>query len=292
MPEYSKEQLIFKRRAIQKITLLPSIPVVLLKILESSSNPKSSAQDLEDIIIKDQSISAAILKLANSAFYGYAKTVEDVGRAVVLIGFNTAVSVAISVSVLKTVSEKVKGVEFNRDDFWRHTIAAGEAARILSEQIKYEFVSRAYMIGLVHDIGKVVLSYLNSTDFDDAVFEARVVYKPLYECEMKIFGFDHQDAGRWLGERWQLPEYILAGIQYHHRLDHCPEQYKKEAAIGHAANYLAKIAQIGNSGDELVPELNEFAAKKLKLTPAIIDYVKNDLIKSKEEIDNFVQSIQ
>ncbi|MFC1513987.1 HDOD domain-containing protein, partial [candidate division KSB1 bacterium] len=127
----SSDDMIGRRRAIQKIELLPTIPIMLQKIIETSNDPKSSAKDLQDTIVKDQSISSAILKLANSAYYGYAKAVEDIQRAVIVIGFNMAVSVAISVSVLKTVATKVTGDEFSPIEFWKHTIASGEAAKIL-----------------------------------------------------------------------------------------------------------------------------------------------------------------
>ncbi len=106
MTDNSDDKLMLQRRAIQKIELLPSIPIVLQKIIATSGDPHSSAQDMQDIIIKDQSMTAAILKLANSAYYGYAKHVEDIVRAIVVIGFNTAVSVAISVSVLKDSGRK------------------------------------------------------------------------------------------------------------------------------------------------------------------------------------------
>lgn len=292
MSENTDEQLISKRRAIQKIALLPSIPVVLQRIIETSSDPTASAHDLQATIVKDQSISAAILKLANSAYYGYVRGVDDIERAVIIIGFNTAVSVAISVSVLKSLSDKMDSKEFSKEDFWIHTIASGEAAKILAHQMNYEFVSRAYIVGLIHDIGKVVLSFIDPAEFDDAVFEARAVGKPLYECEKAIFNFDHQDAGQWLGEKWQLPENIIAGIQYHHKIDSCPEHFMTEALIGHAANHIAKSVKIGNSGDEIIPDLHPFVEKKLKLNSKKIETVKEKLKKSKEEIENFLQAIQ
>lgn len=280
-----------QRRAIQKIALLPSIPVVLQKIIETSGDPNASAHDLQETLMKDQSICAAILKLANSAYYGYAREVDDIERAVVIIGFNTSVSVAISVSVLKSLSGKSEAKEFNKEEFWKHTIAVGETARIFARLINYEFVSRAYITGLVHDIGKVVLSFLNSTDFDDAVFECRAVEKPLYDCEKDFFGFDHQDAGKWLGERWHLPESIIAGIKYHHHLEGCPDEFLNEALIVHAANRLVKSVKFGNSGNEVLSEIHPLVEEKLGITSEILETAKEKLKKAEEHIENFLQSI-
>ncbi len=269
--------------------LLPSIPVVLQKIISTSNNQKSSAQDLQDIIVKDQSISAAILKLANSAYYGYAKHVEDITRAIIVIGFNTAVSVAVSVSVLKTLADKVDGDEFNKVEFWKHSIATGEAGRIIANEIAYENPARAYLIGLLHDIGKVALSFINQSEFDEAVFEARALNLELHICEDKTFGFNHQDAGNWLCTRWQLPDSIIAGIQYHHSIDVCPHAFQREALIAHISNFLVKNNGIGNSGDEMVLPINSLAESKLKLTSKNLNNAKKALLDKRKEIDNFLE---
>ena len=178
------------------------------------------------------------------------------------------------------------------EEFWKHTFAAGEAAKILAEKINHEFSSRAYIIGLLHDIGKIVLSFSNSSQFDDAVFDSRALNKPLYSCEEKIFGFDHQTAGGWLGERWQLPESILAGIKYHHNIEACPENLQNEAIIAHAANYLAKSAKFGNSGDERLWNLHPLVETKLNITSGTLDKVKSELEKKREEINMFLESIE
>jgi len=286
------EKIIQKRRAIQKIEFLPSIPVMLQRIIAISNDPHSSAQDLQETIIKDQSISAAVLKLANSAYYGYPRSVGDISRAVVIIGFKTVVSVAICVSVFKSLSDKFTSREFSTEEFWKHTIAAGEAAKILAQNIKYEFSSLAYIIGLLHDIGKIALSFSNPSQFDDAVFDSRALDKPLHSCEEQIFGFDHQTAGGWLGERWQLPESILAGIKYHHNIEACPENLQDEAIIAHTANYLAKSAKFGNSGDERLRKLHPFVETKLNITSGTLEKVKSELEKKREEINMFLESIE
>ena len=289
MTDNSDEKMIAQRRAIQKIELLPSIPIVLQKIISTSSDPHSSALDMQNIIIKDQSISAAILRLANSAYYGYAKHVEDIVRAIVVIGFNTAVSVAISVSVLKTVAEKIDGEEFDKNEFWKHCIGAGEAGRIIAGEINYENPSRAYLLGLLHDIGKVALSFINKSDFDDAVFESRAVDTELFNSEKQIFGFDHQEAGEWLCTRWQLPESIIAGVRYHHAIEECPEEFVPEALVGHIANILTKSAKIGNSGNEQVPLINPQVEKMLHFKTKSFKSAKKALLEKREEIDNFLE---
>jgi HD-like signal output (HDOD) protein len=292
MPSQTQDRLIEQRqRAIQKIELLPSIPIILQKIIATSSDPNSSAQDLERIIIRDQSISATILKLANSAFYGYSRTVDDVGRAIVIIGFKTAFSIAISVSVLKTLIHAVEGDEFNFMEFWKHTIAAGEAGKLFAQEVEYNGLPRAYVIGLLHDIGKVVLSFIDSRNFDDSIFEARAMKKPLSICEEHFFGFDHQTAGGWLAEQWHLPEGIIAAIRYHHNLEQCPEHLIRDALIGHSANYIVKKVHIGANGEVIEPVLHPLVETIFKILPDTFDRITTKLENQREGIDAFLEAI-
>ncbi|MFC1477413.1 HDOD domain-containing protein [candidate division KSB1 bacterium] len=286
---YDSEKLTLQRRAIQKISLLPSIPATLQKIILTSNDPHSSAEDMQKIIEKDQSISAAILKLANSAYFGYTRQIHEIKQAIIIIGFNTAVSVAVSVSVLKSLADKFDSPEFSRDDFWKHTIATGEAARIVAHTIGFEPSAKAYITGLLHDVGKIVLLLVDSKEFNDAVFESHAMNKPLNICEMQAFGFDHQSAGGWLGNRWKLPDSIVSGLLYHHDLDSCPEEFLQEATITHLANYVCIKAHIGNSGDIADQKLHENVKIVLKINNKMIDQILGELEKKKDEIDAFFE---
>ncbi|MFC1732972.1 HDOD domain-containing protein [candidate division KSB1 bacterium] len=285
------ENLVKQRRAIQKITLLPSIPPMLQKIIQISADPSSSAEDLQKTIEKDQSIAAAILRLANSAYYGYSREVSDIKNAIVIIGFKTSVSIAISVSVLKTMSAQFTGKEFDKNEFWKHTIATGEAARLIAIKTGYSNSSQAYIIGLLHDIGKVVLHFLNGRDFEDAVFDARAMDEPLHKFETQIFGFDHQTAGSWLGDRWKLPLSIISGIQYHHNIKSCPKDHLMDALIAHVANYSAKTAKLGDSGDRQIPRLSTYVKSKLHLDNQKLKEISTELEKKREEIDLYLETI-
>ena len=196
---------------------------------------------------------------------------------------------AVSVSVLKSLANKIGGEEFNKIAFWKHSIAAGEAGRIIAIETNYENPARAYIIGLLHDIGKVALSFINKSEFDEAVFEARALSSELYKCEDKIFGFNHQDAGNWLCTRWQLPELIIAGIKYHHSIEACPAAFQQEALLAHISNFLVKDNGIGNSGGDIIPSINDLAESKLKLTPKKLNNAKKSLLDKRNEIDNFLE---
>lgn len=280
-----------KRRAIQKIEILPSIPAALQKIIEVSADPTSSALDMQTTIEKDQSISAAILKLANSAYYGYARQVDDIKQAIIVIGFNTAVSVAVSISVLKTLDEQIESTEFDLSKFWEHTIFTGEAARLVAQAANYPLVSKAYVFGLLHDIGKIVMFFIEPQSYEDAVFEARTMNHPLYECEFRTFGFDHQEAGSWLAEKWKLPKSIISAIAHHHSVDSCESEFAQEAYIANIANYITKSGKFGLNVESMTPRFDDKAFRQLKLNSKILKETTQNLEKKRKEVETFLELI-
>jgi len=246
---------------------------------------------MQNTIERDQSIAAAILKLANSAYYGYARQISDIKQAVIVIGFNTAVSVAISISVLKALTERFESAEFNLSEFWKHTIFTGEAARMIARETDFPLVSQAYIIGLLHDLGKIVQFYLNAQDFEDALFESRTLKKPLNDCESKIFGFDHQDAGAWLGDKWKLPQAIVAGMKHHHDVETCPKKFWKEVYIANAANYIVNKGKFGMSGNGGSAILHKKADESMKIDPKTFDHITAALELKRKEVDAFLDTI-
>ena len=178
-----------KRILIQRIKILPTIPVIFHRILQCTEDPKSSASDLKETILKDQSISAKILNLANSAYYGYMKKVEDITQAIVILGFDTIIDVAVSVSVLKAFND-IRIEVFEKEKFWMHSLATAETSKLISKYLQEKSLEVYFIIGLLHDIGKVILSYFFSEDYDTVIFDTRVSNSYVYESEKKVFGFD------------------------------------------------------------------------------------------------------
>ena len=217
----------YKKQVIQKIKILPTLPFVLDRIIQVMDDPKSSATDLKDTIIKDQSISAKILSLANSAFYGMPNKVTDLTRAIVVLGFNTVVDVAMSVSVTKIFGGD-SSLEFDKKEFWTYSVGCAEAAKLIAEKVNIRQAEYAYLLGLLHDLGKVILSNFFVEEYDEAVINAKLNNKPLSDEEINIFGFDHTEASRVLGLKWKLPDKILTPIVFHHNADNLPVAFKKE----------------------------------------------------------------
>jgi len=277
-----------KKKFIQQIKMLPTIPFVFHRIIECTEDPNSSAADLKETILNDQSISAKVLSLANSAFYGYPKKVTDITRGIVILGFDTVVDVAISVSILKIFSGK-STEEFDKDNFWLHALASGEAARLLSKMIGGKELELSFITGLLHDIGKVILSNFFPEDYDTAVFNSKASGNDLHVSEKKLFGFDHTDAGSWLGLKWKLPNKIIHPIQFHHNLGNIPVEHTSEIFLAEFGNFLAKKNNLGNSGYDSKAFLHPRIVSEFKLSSRKIDELSEKLVSKKGEMEAFME---
>ncbi len=281
-----------KKQIIEKIDGLPTLPVIMMKILECIDDPHSSAEDLKDIIINDISTSTKVLSLANSAYYGYTQTIEDITRAVIILGFETIIDAALSVSLSSILTPAVDSSAISMEKLWGHCIAAGEAGRLCAKENMYPYKERAFLIGLTHDIGKISLACFFHEEFNTAIEDARFDEKFIYETEKDVFGFSHCDAGIWLADKWNLPPSISVPIQFHHNPENAPEEFQKEAVLAHFADYLVKFANIGDSGDNnKLPELSSLVESQLEIDEEKINILAGKLENLKPKIEAFLGSV-
>ncbi|MBF0431601.1 MAG: HDOD domain-containing protein [Fibrobacteria bacterium] len=269
---------------IKKITdavlSLPVLPTVTAKLLELVDNPKTSANALSNLVSKDQVLTAKILKIANSAFYGFSREIPTVQRAVVVLGFNSLREISLSMSVFNAFKGDLNNKYFNVSEFWRHSIAVGLGARLLALNVSYENVAVAFTAGLLHDLGKMVLNQYLPYDFlkiQDKVFEEGMSLK---EAEIEVLGVEHSRVGAWLAGRWKLPDRLVEAILYHHD----PLESEGECPICllvHIADYLAFKCHLGSSGRKSHPGLSEefldIIENRFGLTEEVLSRLETEL---------------
>ena len=279
---------------IQRIRTLPSLPVIFQKVLETIEDPLSSAKDLKQVILKDQSICAKILNLANSAYFGYPKEIKDISTAIVVLGFDTVKRVALGVSLMKIFdNQEGNHTGFDREGFWIYSIGCAQAARLLARRSGMASqLEAAYLLGLLHGIGIVVLDHYFHKEFTEILETIRTDHVTIRDAEQAVLGFDHSEIALWLGERWKFPDSILIPITYHYKLSDCPYDYLYRGCLIHASDFLMKKCQIGNGGDELEMTLHAKARKILKLTDDAITELLEELESKRENIEMFVRAVQ
>lgn len=237
------------KNVIQHIFDLPTLPTTIARMIEVIDHPLSSAQTLDRIISGDQALAAQILKLANSAYYGFPRKINTITLAIVVLGFETVKNFGLSVSVIDRFSCYNNTAPFDIYLFWEHSICTALASRLLARECGYQPAGEAFATGLLHDLGKYVISLHFRNEFEIVIKQMIEEDIPMFEAEeQQLSGINHAHAGAWLAEKWNLSDSIVEGIYFHHK-PQLALKHQRLVWIIHFANYLTKKIGAGFSGD-------------------------------------------
>jgi putative nucleotidyltransferase with HDIG domain len=192
---------------------LPTIPIVLAKILQLVDAENSSGRDLIAVIEHDQALTGKMLRLANSAFFGQSRKVATIPRAVVLLGFSTVRNLALGVKVWDALGSGIAKTRL--EELWAHAVAVAAAGRSLATRIGGGDPDEAFTAGLLHDVGRLVLAMRFRDDYWKAVGGAHEG-DDLETRERELVGVDHAEVGAWILEAWSLPPGIIEAVRAHH----------------------------------------------------------------------------
>ncbi len=248
------------KRVTQSIIGLPTLPTVVSQMIGLIDNPRTSARAVARLIATDQALTAKILKLANSAFYGFPRTIATVNHAVVVLGFETVKSLGLSVSVLERFAGGGPETSFDRQRFWEHSIAVGVAAQLLGARLRYRVQGEAFAAGILHDIGKLILSQYFPDEFARVMAMVREENVYIGKAEEAVLGVTHAEIGCWLAEKWNLPRQLVDTIAFHH----APGRLERGAqlpSLVHLADFLARKERIGDGGGVRMPHLDPAALR-------------------------------
>ena len=279
-----------EKEFLSKIGALPTLPVIFKQIIASLEDPDTSAGKLKDIIIKDQTIASKLLKLVNSAYFGLSKPVDDIKRAIIILGFGTIKSVALSVSLLSKFAG-AKTRKFKTTEFWIHSISVAELCKYISGTYLISESDHMYTLGLLHDIGKILLEIYFSSEYSDVLEMAENENIPITNAEMKYLGFDHSIAGFWLGKQWKFPDSLLIPIRNHHTLPGSETEFDLETRLVTLSDSIIKQNHIGFSGDSIVPELKMPQLEYFNFNSRHADEFREFAVENLDNIRNFMQLV-
>lgn len=250
-----KDQL---RLQVEKVSNLPTLPGIVTRIAEMVDSPETTGRQLGREIAKDQVISAKVLKLVNSGFYGFSEPISTIQHAVTLLGFNTVKSLVLSSTVLDLMKDSLPGL-------WEHSLACARTCSIIAGHIELDEQEEISTAGLLHDLGKVILRQTMEREFRRIANYIDRADMLFYQAEEKVLGVNHGEMGGWLLEKWALPPKLVEPIVDHH--DFRPNRdYAENTAILHLADILCRAQAFGSGGDRKIPRLAPSALETLKLT--------------------------
>ena len=204
---------------IRQVQDLPSLPIAVTRVMQLTNDPKAGLSDVAHALASDQGLAARVLKLANSAYYGSSRRIGTVSEAVVILGMRTTRNLTLATSCQDMLEREVQGYFLPRGALWRHSLACAAAAQNLARRAHFRGTEEAFVAGLLHDIGKVVMSAYLKAEFAQVLTRVAKGRLTFSDAEREVLGFDDAEVGARLLERWNLPSTLSQryGIIMPHR---------------------------------------------------------------------------
>jgi HD-like signal output (HDOD) protein len=269
------------KHRIEKLGQLPTLPHVVQKIMSMIDRPQTSAEDLGKLIEKDQVLTAKVLQLANSPYYGFPARIASVSHAVVVLGLSVVKGLALGASVFDMM--KAAGM----DHLWRHSLGVAMVAHLLATRVGHKNPEELFVAGLLHDLGKVVI-YVKLPEAASNI--ARAMQErdlSMLEAESEVLELTHAEVAGWLAAAWHLPTVLKEPIMYHHR-PMLATAAPLQTAIVHVADVLVKAMGCGSSGDDVVPALSQEAWDAVQLDDESLAACVTQAAEQFETIDDYL----
>jgi len=232
------------KRIMAQVKAFPGMPATSAKLLKLLKNPESSAAQIEEILKYDPGLTANILKLTNSAYFGIPSKVSSVKQAVVLLGWKRLLQLVMTMCVSSVMKKPLPGYGLPQGELWRHSVAVSVAAELVVKALKIPGADEVFTAALLHDIGKLILGEFVQDDIHR--IEEMVAKGIAFEvAEFIVLGTDHAQIGARVLEKWSFPADLVNAVSWHHDPETC-ENYCILSDIVHVANILGLMSGYGN----------------------------------------------
>lgn len=255
---------------------LPVLPQAVSSVLRLADDPNATPKQIERAIERDPAITAKVLRVANSAYYGGNK-VPSVARAVSFLGLNAVRSVVVSVAFQQMLAGKGDQTSFSRIEYWRHSLAVATGCKILGRMKMPMKAEELYCAGMMHDLGMLIMDRFMPMEFEQVLRAARESRMPLHMVERFQLGFGHAEVGGLLADKWNLTPLISHAIRFHHEPIEDGDFYETTLVVG-AANTLAHQAGFTNSGSNPEPELESDVFQVLEIPEGQFESIKEVMV--------------
>ncbi|MCF6325500.1 MAG: HDOD domain-containing protein [Gammaproteobacteria bacterium] len=255
--EKTVEPLLNIKARIARLDRLPTMPAMALEVIQLSSNPEASINDLVKIVEMDPSLAAQIMRYASSPFFSYRGKIDSVQTAVSrVLGFSMVMNLALGVTTARPF-KLPKNVPLSMESFWRHAVFSAALTQALSSELADEIrppAGLAYLAGLLHNFGHILIGHLFRKEF--LILNKFIIAEPetdLIEIEKKVFGYEHGQIGAWLMDVWKLPEELIVATREHNNLTYQGE-YSVYPQLVALSDRLLKEYNIGDAPNSSIPQ--------------------------------------
>lgn len=272
------------RRRLREIQSLPTLPPIAAKLNKMVEDEDITANQLGNVIERDQVLTSKLLKMVNSSFYGFPQRISTVANAIVLLGINVIKTLIVTSSIFEMMQSSDVGL-------WEHSLGCATIASLIAKKKGLKNPEEVSTAALLHDLGKVVVRAELPSEYDNllALVERKGI--SMREAEEELLGVSHSEIGGWLVHQWNLPDRLVLPITWHHRPEEAPD-HRDVTAILHFSDILIRAVGFGFGGDIWVPALDSAAWKRIKLSRSEMKELLVELDEKFIELQDFSAEMQ
>jgi len=274
------------KRIMAQVKAFPGMPATAARLLKLLEDPESSAEQIEDVLRYDAGLTANILKLTNSAYFGIPSKVSSVRQAVMMLGWKRLLQLVMTMCMSTIMKKPVDGYELPRGELWRHSIAVSVAAESVVKALKIPESEEVFTAALLHDIGKLVLGGFVK---DDLAQIKTMVSKgiPFEVAEYMVIGTDHADIGARILKKWDFPQDLVNAVNWHHDPETC-ENHCTLSDIVHVANTVGLRIGFGSDADRLRVDPAVSVTDRLGLGPVDLEVLAEQTLEGVNKLSEEV----
>ena len=272
------------RAALHQTKNLPTLPGIVAKLTKMADDPDTTTEQMGKVISQDYILAAKLLKLVNSAFYGFPQRISSISSAIILLGFNVVKSLIMSDSIFEVMEEQ-------DIELWQHSLGCAVVSNVIASRLGVKDPEEVSTAGLIHDIGKIAIKMELPNEYEminRLVCERNISMRA---AEMEVLGLDHAEAGGWLAKGWNLPKKLIEPVSCHHD----PRQASAEqlnSSIIHFSDIMIRGLGYGHAADKKVPMLSKRAWDLLNFSSADIDEILDQVEEKLWDVKGFSLEIK
>ena len=266
-----------RHEIIASIASVPPLPTASAEVIQLIRDPDIPSTKIAQAIEYDPSLTTNVLRLANSAFFGYPRSVSTVKDALFRLGTNQVFQLVVAATVGKMAQTPVRGYDLSGGDLWDHLIGTAIGSIKIAQALKLEIPPYTFTAALTHDVGKVVLGTFVEVDADSIRTLAHDRKMSFERAEHRVLGIDHAEVGAFLLERWKLPEQLVEAVRWHHQPEHHPGD-PLVANVVHVADVVCLMAGVGAGLDALSYQPSSRVMDQLGLEMNILDKIVYEIL--------------
>jgi HD-like signal output (HDOD) protein len=271
-------------QVLRDIRNLPTLPDVVMEILRLCDDQSATTREISQLIEKDPVLTTKVLKLVNSSYFGLSKEIYSVNQALVLIGYNNLKSLIMSASMLQVFHQDSQVGSFSRKALWKHSIGVGIGARFLAKRFRMGDAEQAFVAGLIHDVGKVIIDWFFHPQFEEIIEKVDRDRCWIRDAERQVMQVTHEEVGSYLASRWNLPDMLKEAIAFHHSPSRSSEHAVTAAQV-QLADALIREMGIGYGGDPTIPQVDGDISAILSISESpdeLVEDLKQEVERSED----------